>query len=216
MATVLYIEASPRGDDSLSSQIAAEFIESYCSEHPEDTIDHLHVFRDDLPSFGAEGARKKMDQISSLMRGGKGIAAEGEWKGVLSEIERLKRADKVIISSAMWNFSIPYRLKHYIDLVCQPGLTFGVDADGEYFGMVTGRPMQLVLASGSEYEMRFPREEDGTKTDFQRAYLYHFARFIGFEDIRCIKVQPASAPPKVLEGILAEKRQEAREAARDF
>lgn len=40
------------------------------------------------------------------------------------EIERLEGADKVLISSPMCNFSIPYRLKHYLDLVCQPGLSF--------------------------------------------------------------------------------------------
>ncbi len=216
MATVLYIEASPRGDASVSSQIASEFIDAYLEAHPNDTIDHLNVFIDELPPFAAEGAKKKMQQISSLMTTGKGIEAEGVWALVLAEVERLKRADKVIISSAMWNFSIPYPLKHYIDIVCQPGLTFGVDAKGEYFGLVKGKPMQLILASGSEYAMRFPEEADGIKTDFQRAYLYHFARFIGFEDVRCIKVQPTAAPPKVLDALMQDKRQEAREAAQTF
>ena len=216
MTTLLYIEASPRGENSLSSRVAGAFLDAYRETNPDHVIDHLHLFRDELPGFGAEGAGQKMAQIASLISTGKGIAAEGEWQGVLREIERLKRADKVLISSPMWNYSIPYTLKHYIDLICQPGLTFYVDRKGDYVGLVTGKPIQFVLASGSEYAMRFPQEGDGTKTDFQRAYLEHIARFIGFEDIRCIKVQPAAGPPAELEEMLTARAEEARAAGARF
>jgi len=213
---VLYIEASPRGEKSLSSRVAGAFLEAYLKDNPDDVIDHLHLFRDALPGFGEQGAGQKMAQIASLTSTGKGIAAEGEWRGVLREIERLKSADKVLIAAPMWNYSIPYPLKHYIDLICQPGLTFYVDRQGRYVGMVTGKPMQLILASGSEYEMRFPREDDGTKTDFQRAYLEHIGRFIGFEDIRCLKIQPAAGAQRVVDAMLEDKMAQARVAAKRF
>jgi FMN-dependent NADH-azoreductase len=138
MASVLYIEASPRGDHSVSSRVARTFLDSYQQHNPQDTIDHLALFEDGLPSFARQGADQKMAQIGSLATGGEGIAAEGEWQGVLAEIKRFKAADKVVISAPMWNFSIPYPLKHYIDLLCQPGLTFYVNKKGEYVGMVTG------------------------------------------------------------------------------
>jgi FMN-dependent NADH-azoreductase len=216
MARLLYIEASPRGEHSISSQVAGAFLDSYRQHKPKDDIDHLALFEEELPAFGCEGANQKMEQIMSLGRSGESIAAAGEWEGVLQVIERFKAADKVLISAPMWNFSIPYRLKHYIDLLCQPGLTFYVNKQGEYVGMVTGKPMQLILASGSEYALRFPLEEDGTKTDFQRAYLEHIGRFIGFEDIRCLKAQPAAAHPKVVEPMLEEKLEQARQAAAAF
>lgn len=216
MASLLYIEASPRADHSVSTRVARTFLDSYQEHNPQDTIDHLALFEDTLPAFARQGADQKMEQIGSLATGGKGIAAEGEWQGVLAQVERFKAADKVVISAPMWNFSIPYPLKHYIDLLCQPGLTFYVNRQGEYVGMVTGKPLQLILSSGSEYAMRFPLEEDGTKTDFQRAYLEHIARFIGFEDIRCLKLQPAAAAPKVVEAMLAEKLPQARQAGAEF
>ena len=216
MARLLYIEASPRQDRSVSSRVAGEFLTGYRETNPDDEIDHLALFRDPLPPFGGEAADQKMQQIMQLATGGETIAAEGEWAGVVREIERFKAADKVLISSPMWNFSIPWTLKQYLDIICQPGLTFYVNREGEYVGMVTGRPLQLILSSGSEYAMRFPREEDGTKTDFQRAYLEHAARFVGFEDIRCIKLQPAAAPPKIAEPMLAEKMAAARAAGADF
>lgn len=214
---MLYIEASPRGEDSYSSRAAATFLEACRQRDPSLEIDHLHLFRDRVGPFGAEGAGQKMAQIGRLISEGRGIDASGEWAGVLVEIERLRAADKVLISSPMWNFSVPYPLKHWIDLVCQPGLTFRVNKRGEYEGLVTGRPMQLILARGSVYPDHFPRLEDGTKADFQQVYLEHIARFLGFEDIRCIKLEPCAAPDRaVVDAMLARQLAEARAAARIF
>ena len=40
---------------------------------------------------------------------------------------RLALADRVLISTPMWNFSIPYKLKQWFDIIVQPGLTFRFD-----------------------------------------------------------------------------------------
>ena len=40
---------------------------------------------------------------------------------------RFALADRVLISTPMWNFSIPYKLKQWIDVITQPGLTFRFD-----------------------------------------------------------------------------------------
>lgn len=217
MTKLLFIEASPRGESSYSSRVANAFVTAYQEANPDHEVEHLPLFDVELPLFSGEGANQKMDQIVDMIQGGSGIEAVGEWTGVIKEIERLKSADKVLISSPMWNFSLPYRLKHYLDLVCQPGLSFYVNGKGEYVGMVTGRPLQLILASGSPYEVRFPLESDGTKTDFLRPYLEHIGRFIGFEDIRAIKIEPTGMlPPDKLEALTETKCQEAAEAARAF
>ncbi len=213
---LLHIEASPRKEASASSRVADAFVTAYRRLHPEHVIERLALFEEPLPAFGAEGAEQKTDQVLDLVRGGGGIEATGEWAGVMREVERLASADKVLLSAPMWNFSIPYPLKHYIDLICQPGLTFRVDAHG-YAGLVTGKPLQLVLASGGSYPAGFPLETHGTATDFQRPYLEHVARFIGFEDIRAIRIERTGALlPDALEELLARRCEEAAEAAATF
>lgn len=217
MSNVLYIEASPRASRSFSSRVAAAFIEEYRERNPTAVIDHLKLFEDPVPEFDREAADQKMQQIVALIAGKGAIEPIGKWAQVVREIERLKRAHKVVISSPMWNFSIPYRLKLYIDIVVQPGLTFYVDGTGVYRGLVCGKPLQLILASGSVYADRFPEPHDGEKTDFQRAYLEHIARFIGFEDIRVLKIQPtrgasASELPDMVDGYA----RKARAAAHEF
>jgi FMN-dependent NADH-azoreductase len=144
-------------------------------------------------AFGQQGATQKFANIVSLMTTGEPIAGEGEWAGVIAEIERLQSADKVVISSPVWNFGMPYPLKHYIDLICQPGATFSMNEKGEYIGMVTGKPLQLIISSGSEYPDRFPQADDGTKTNFLTAHLRHVFGMMGFEDIAALHVAPTDA-----------------------
>ncbi len=216
MTKLLYIEASPRGEDSYSSQVAAEFLEAYKANNPDHEIEHLPLFDVELPRFSAQGANQKMANIAQVFSGKDGIGEVGEWAGVLGEIERLKSADKLLLSAPMWNYSIPYALKHWIDLVCQVGVTVLVNRKFEYVGQVTGIPLQMVLASGSPYEMRFPLETDGTKIDFQRAYLEHIFGFMGFTDIRLIKVQPTGMPGPDLESMIADRKEEARKAGAEF
>jgi FMN-dependent NADH-azoreductase len=216
MTKLLFIEASPRKSDSYSSQVALEFLESYKLANPDHEIEHLPLFETDLSPFGLEGANQKMDNIIDLMSGGEGIETSGEWAGVINEIERLMGADKVLLSAPMWNFSIPYRLKQWIDLVVQVGVSVKVNEKFEYVGQITNRPMQMVLSSGSPYEMRFPLESDGTKTDFQRAYLDHIFRFVGFTDIRLLKVQPTGMPGPDLDAMIVVAKQQAKKAGAAF
>lgn len=217
MAKLLYLEASPRHEQSYSSRVASAFLEAYREANPDDEVDHYHLFEDGVPDFDREAADQKMEHIQNLIRHGKGIEPEGKWAAVVSEIERLKSADKILVSSPMWNFSIPYVLKQWIDVIVQPALTFGVDREGKYVGLLRDKRMQLVLASGSDYEARFPLPDDAPKTDFQACYLEHIANYIGITDVRTVHVRPTEAlPPDQVQERFEAALEQAREAAGDF
>lgn len=214
---LLYIEASPAKETSFSSRIANVFLDAYKEAHPDHEVEHLPLFEVDLPDFGYQGVHQKLENLADMFSGGSGIEVKGDWAGVAQEIERLKSADKVLLSAPMWNWSIPYKLKHWIDLVTQVGITIKVSPpEYEYVGQITGRPLQMVLASGSPYEMRFPQEGDGLKTDFQRAYLDHIFRALGFTDIDLIKAQPCGLPGPELDEMIARCEERARKAAVSF
>ncbi len=219
MTRVLYLEASPGKEASVTSRLANAFLDTYREKNPDHEIEHLPLFEVDLPNFGQEGARQKFENLGAVTAGKGPIEAQGEWAGVMAEVERLKRADKVLLSAPMWNFSIPWRLKQWIDVVAHIGVTVVVEPkDGgiSYIGQITGRPLQMILASGSPYEMRFPLESDD-KMDFQRAYLDRIFRFIGFSDIRLVKAQPTGMPagPK-RDALEAEWEKQVKQAAERF
>jgi FMN-dependent NADH-azoreductase len=85
----------------------------------------------------------------------------------------------------MWNFSIPYKLKHYIDIIVQPSYTFTVTDTG-YKGLAGGKPICLILARGASYDNDSP-------IAFQKKYLEFILGFIGFTDIKNVFCQPMLA-----------------------
>ncbi len=207
MTKVLYIQASPMGERSFSNRLAQAFLEAYAAQHPGDTVETLDLWKTDLPDFDQLAASGKY----KVMRGLPHTPEEGAaWAHVIRMIDQLKSAGKVVLSTGMWNFSIPYRLKQYLDIVVQPGLTFSFDPLKGYSGLLTGRPLQLLLASGGEYPVGSP----GAAWDFQKPYLELIFGFMGFTDIRSLRVE-GTLGPNAAENLTAHE-QAAREAAASF
>ncbi|UCH81013.1 MAG: NAD(P)H-dependent oxidoreductase [Nitrospiraceae bacterium] len=123
----------------------------------------------------------------SILHGGSPSEAETKaWKPVEILIDHFKSADKYLISLPMWNFGIPYKLKHYIDILVQPGYTFSFSPDEGYKGLVTGKPVTVVYARGGAYQSG--SETEGL--DFQKKYMELFLGFIGFTDIKSVVAEP--------------------------
>lgn len=189
MAHVLYVMGSPRGAGGSSTRLAAAFLESYRAANPGDTIDTLDVWAEELPPFAAEAADGKLKGMAGMALPANEQAA---FDLVLTYIARLKKADKVVLSTGMWNFSVPYRVKHWVDLVVQAGHTFGFDPARGYFGLVTGKPVQLVLATGGDYS-----EDPMAQADMLTSYLKAVFGFMGFTDIRTVCASCTAYPPDI-------------------
>ena len=121
MSKLLYIQASPRGQRSHSVTVADAFIEAYEKKHPDDEVDILNVFDETIPNFDGPVVQAKY----TILHGKPHTEAEQKvWKDIEKVIEQFTSADKYVLAVPMWNFSIPYRLKQYIDILVQPGYTF--------------------------------------------------------------------------------------------
>jgi len=186
MAHVLHVQASPRGDESFSVRTARAFLEAYAKTHPGDTIETLDLAARPPIDLGGEAAGAKMQIL-----GGQAPTADQAkaWARVTETIRHLKKADKLLISSPMWNFALPYRLKHYIDVVVLPGETFRYTPEGKIQGLMAGRPCMLILARGGRYGPGTP----AAAMDFQLPYLKAVLGFIGIEKVSVILVEPTAA-----------------------
>jgi FMN-dependent NADH-azoreductase len=209
MAKVLHIQASPRGERSYSRRAAEAFLESYLDSHPGDTVETLDL-AGGIPEFDALAVSGKY----RILHGEVHTEEEADaWKAVRDEIERFKGADKIVLSVPMWNFSIPYRLKQYFDVIVQPGSTFSYSPDAGYSGLVTGKPAMLILARGGEYAPDTP----AAAYDQQKPYLEGILGFIGFTDVDSITIEPTlMGGPEVARQKLDEAIVEARERAKNF
>jgi len=191
MAKLLYLECSPRKERSHSIAVAQAFLEQYTATHPSDQIETLDLWATDLPPFDGETLNAKYAVMSGSAHTPEQAAA---WNAVTAVADRFKAADKYLFSIPMWNFGIPYPLKHFIDVITQPGLTFTFSPETGYQGLVTGKPAVVVYARGGEY----PAGTPGAAMDLQSAYVNLWLGFIGFTDIHPIFVDPTLAPPDVV------------------
>ena len=210
MATVLYIKASPREGRSHSVAVADAFIEAYRAAHPGDAVKTLDLFKADLPAFDGLALQAKYTILHGQKHTPEELAA---WRAVEAVIAEFKAADKYVLAVPMWNFGIPYRLKHYLDVLIQPGYTFSFDPEKGYTGLVTGKPVFVAYARGGEY----PEGTPGEAYDFQKKYLELALGFIGFTDIKSVVVEPTlMGGPEVAAKRRAQAIAEAQEIAKGF
>lgn len=209
MAKLLYIEASPRKERSSSIAVARSFLRAYTEAHPSDTVETVDLWNVVLPEFDGPA----IDAKYNVLHGKAQTETEARAWGTVEEMCRhFISAEKYLFSVPMWNFGIPYKLKHFIDLVTQPGLTFSFSPETGYTGLVTGKPAVVIYASGGVYGADSPAKA----YDFQRPYMELFLGFIGITDVHSISVAPTMAAPDAVKAVLNDAKEQAAAMARDF
>lgn len=210
MSKLLYIQASPRIQRSHSIAVADAFVGSYEQEHADDEIVTLNLFEASIPNFDGLAVQAKYTIMHGKPHSKEELQA---WKNVERVIEQFTSADKYVLAVPMWNFSIPYRLKQYIDVLVQPGYTFSYSQDKGYEGLVVGKPLLAVYARGGEY----PAGSEAEAFDFQTRYVELIFGFMGFKDIRSVVVEPTlQGGPDVAKTRVREAIDRAKEMAANF
>lgn len=179
MKRLLHIISSPRKENSKSGAIAQEFMEQYKLLNPDAVIDELNLWDLSIPTFDGDKAAAKMTFF------GEGILNEElktSWDKVVEVTERFSSADEYLITVPMWNGGIPWILKHYIDTITQPGLTFGFGEDG-YFPLLKDKKACVIYTSGV-YGAGVPIE---LGLDFQSTYFNWWLGLVGITEIHSVK-----------------------------
>ena len=105
-------------------------------------------------------------------------------------IGELQQADTLVFGVAMYNFSVPAYLKHWIGYVCRAGVSIRYTPDGPV-GLTGVKRAFIVTASGGT--------PVGGDWDFASRYLDHICRFLGVQDVIHIDAGGSKrAPEKVI------------------
>ena len=188
MAKLLYIESSPRKERSHSIKVANAFLNAYAQARPADSIERLDLWAEDIPSF--DGAM--IDAKYAVMHGQEPNADEqAAWAIVTEWSNRFNAADKYLISVPMWNFGIPYRLKQYIDVVTQPGLTWSFDPAIGYSGLGSGKAVPVYSSAGVYHD-----GSGAEAMDLQKPTVENWLAFVGITDVQRVIVAPTLATPE--------------------
>lgn len=184
MKKILHIVASPRGDASQSSKLAAAYLAEQKARHPDVEIDVLDLWQADLPEFDGDKAAAKMTFFGV---GEMDASTQSAWDQIVAIAERFKAADEYVLSVPMWNGGIPYKLKQYIDIITQPGLLFGFNPEDGYSGLLENKVARVFYSAGV-YAPGVPAKYGA---DFHSTYLSWWLEFIGVSEIKDVRFQPS-------------------------
>ena len=189
--SILLITSSPRGSSSHSTRIATELARRLKADDPEATLVVRDLAAHPLPHIDSDYSagiytppEKRSDRQAQVV-------------GVSDEVvDELFAADTIILATGLINFNISSTLKSWIDHVARAGRTFSYGADGPK-GLVTGKKVYIVLASGGVYS-------EGPAIQFDHAvpYLRTALGFIGLTDVEVIRIEGVGKGPEATDAAL--------------
>jgi FMN-dependent NADH-azoreductase len=184
---ILYIEASPRKRHSASIEVARNAIAAWRESDPTIIVDTLDVWSTSLPEFDGAAMQAKYAGLS-----GESLTTEQAraWEQIRALAARFSAADVLIIAAPLWNFSIPYKLKHLIDVVTQKDVLFTFDERG-FKGLLVDHKALLICARGLDYNAS--AMTPAVIYDFQKPYLEMWLRFVGIQTVATILVEKTLA-----------------------
>ena len=208
MKKLLHIIATPRGEESRTLQVSRAFLGAFRAKHPAWVIEELDLFKVALPPLTVERVDGKYALLSGKELSGRSKEA---WEGIVGYIEKFLGADAYLLSAPMWNFGIPYVLKHYLDVIVQPKYLFRYTATGVE-GLVKGRKMAVVTSRGGDYSVA-----PASAMDLQEPYLRTVFNLVGITDLTFVNAQPMDAlGPQVRDQKISAACDIAQELARSF
>lgn len=185
MPTLLHISVSPRGDYSISRQLGSAAVQAWKARNPGGRVIERDLAKTQLTFVDVDwiaGAFTAPEHHNESHK--KALAISDEL------ISELIQADKIILSTPMYNFSIPAVLKAWIDHIVRAGKTFRDTASGgPPEGLLAGKNVLAIIASGGSYV-------DGsglTALDHEIPYLRFIFGYMGITDMQFIQAGKTGA-----------------------
>jgi FMN-dependent NADH-azoreductase len=157
MATLLHIDSSLNGDNSVSRAVTAIFRQTWEEQHPEGTVIYRDLAVDPLPHMTAESYYPSFtapDERTPEQR-----AAYALREALVEEVES---ADAVLLGAPLYNYSVPSSLKAWLDHIIVMGRTAGSPEP-----TLSGKPFTVVTSRGGSYAAGTPMEG----RDYAHPYL---------------------------------------------
>jgi FMN-dependent NADH-azoreductase len=184
MTTLLRIDASSRHEGSHSRDLADAFEAAWRQQHPGQPVVRRDLAAQPIGHIHANtiaGFYSPPDALTEPLK--QALALSDEL------IAELDGADTVLISTPMYNFSVPSALKAWIDQVVRVNRTFAFDGVN-FTGLLKARRVVAVAAFGAS-----GYEDAMAAADFVTPYLKFLFGFLGVADVQVIAAEATSLDP---------------------
>lgn len=150
--TILHIDSSITGDNSVSRTISSAIVDALKRDNPGAEVIHRDLFDEPLPHL----------TLAAFADG--------------SVLDEFLAADTVVIGAPMYNFGIASQLKSWIDRILIAGKTFRYTENGPE-GLAGGKRVIIALARGGVYSGASP----AAALEHVETYLTGVFNFIGIQ-----------------------------------
>lgn len=202
MSKLLVVEASTRGEYSISRNLAVTFVEAWQAAHPGGKVVVRDLAETNLPYLQLPWVNASLTPLEAHTPQMKEVLAVSD--GLVDE---LLAADHIAISTPVYNYNIPANLKSYVDHIVRKGRTIGTAGEG----LLQGKKATVLLASGGVYTEGSPIRDRDIATTYLRLLLN---KVLGIDDVTFVaaggtkvvdlKQQPRAAFLEAFEPAVAE------------
>lgn len=178
MSTLLKIDVSTRGSLSISRRLSSLFLNHWREAHSHSQIIERDIATTDLPFLEFPWISANLTRSSARTEEQKALLEPSD-----KLIAELQEADQYLVATPMYNFGIPAKLKAYVDHIVRSGLTFNLNSDGSYTGLLCGKKATVIIASAGEYGP----DASTAGLDTLKPYLQEIFGFMGVTDVTFIQ-----------------------------
>ncbi|MBB3241771.1 FMN-dependent NADH-azoreductase [Pseudomonas sp. Tn43] len=212
MSNILAIHASPRGDRSHSRRLAEVFLCAWQARNPQSQLTRREVGRALIPAvneaFVAAAFQPEPETRTLSMQADLALSDElvGELLG----------HDLLVISTPMYNFSVPSGLKAWVDQIVRLGLTFNHTLDNgiaQYEPLVQGKKALIVTSRGG---FGFGPGGELEAMNHADPFLRTALGFIGITDVTVVAAEGEESAERTFQVSLVEAEQRLLALAREF
>jgi len=200
MSSVLLVTSSPRGAESVSSQIATGLAEALAKGGT--------IVRRDLgtsPVAHLDTVATSAIRKAPADRTPAEVTAADASDKLVAEV---MAADTIVLATGLINFGLYSTLKSWVDNIARAGVTFRYTEAGPE-GLVKGKKVYIVLASGGVYSQ-------GPAMPMNHAvpYLKTVLGFLGMSDVEVVYVEGLAFGPEAAEKAIAAAKAKSEELAK--
>ena len=176
---VLHVCANPKPtEESVSKQLASAFFGKLIELRPEVELVNVDLYDEKPPFYSYELYKRAWYPVFDENYEPSKVE-EMAINYASKQAEAFNEADVLVLTTPMWNFSVPAIMKAWMDQILCPGLTFSISKEEGIKPLHKVKSIVLLVASGGVYK------EDDERDALTRQVRSAFG-FIGIDNLEVV------------------------------
>ncbi len=176
---VLHVCANPKPtEESVSKQLAAAFFAKLIELRPDVELVNVDLYDEKPPFYSYELFKRAWYPVFDENYEPSKVE-EMALNYATKQADMFNKADVLVLTMPMWNFTVPAIMKAWIDQVLTPGLTFSISREDGIKPLHQVKSIVLLVASGGIYKEG--DERDALTSEVRAAF-----GFVGIDELEIV------------------------------